>query len=85
MNTNLSGSIRPTTKDQISINLFFLLLLILELSDVDADLLHDLVVELLPVADEEQDFQQDKEGSGQKGLVLEHIILTLHYKTLKLI
>jgi hypothetical protein len=42
-------------------------------------------VELLPVADEEQDFQQDKEGSGQKGLVLEHIILTLHYKTLKLI
>ena len=74
MNTNLSGSIRPTTKDQISINLFFLLLLILELSDVDADLLHDLVVELLPVADEEQDFQQDKEGSGQQGLVLEHFI-----------
>ena len=40
-----------------------------ELLDVPLDLLHHLAVELLPVAEEEEDLQQDEEGRGQEGLV----------------
>ena len=50
--------------EQVSLRL----LLYFELPDVHFDLLHDLFVELAPVAEEEEELQQDEEGRSQKSL-----------------
>ena len=40
-----------------------------ELLDINLDLLHHLGVELLPIAEEEEDLEEDKERRGQERLV----------------